>query len=95
MMPLAVLSRHRHQIGGEHTPSNPLLEPFIAVARASTRLHRPLDHADATFDPIPEALTLFEPGLFLPASPPFILVARFRQHDVADMQPTGQGFVLG
>lgn len=94
-MAFAILSRHRHQIGREHPPPNPLFEPLITMAGATAQLHRPLDNADPTLNPIPEAQTLLEPGLFLPAPAPFVFVARLRQHDVANVQPPGQGFVLG
>ncbi len=55
-MLLAVPASQGHQIGGEHAPADPLLEAFVAVARAAGQLHGALDHTDPPFDSIAEEL---------------------------------------
>ncbi len=94
-MPLAVQACYGHEVSGEHAPADPLLEAFEPMAGTASQLHGALDHTDSAFDPVPETLAFFEPGPFLPALTPFVLVAGLRQDDVSDVQRAGQDLVLG
>jgi hypothetical protein len=93
-MTLAVQSRQGHQIGGEHAPADPLLEPFEPMAWTTGQLHRALDDADPSFDPVPETLAPLEPGLFLTALTAPVPIAGFRQHNMFDPHLTRQRLVL-
>ncbi len=46
------------QIGNDDAPADPALEARQSVSGATFQLHRTLHHADATFNPIAEALSL-------------------------------------
>jgi hypothetical protein len=63
MTTVVKLSSNHYQVGDDDAPTNPALETIQAVIGTVRQLHRTSNDTDATFDTVPEALTLFEPRL--------------------------------
>lgn len=63
MTTVVKLSGNHYQVGDDDAPTNPALETIQSVIGTARQLHRTSNDTDATFDPVPEALALFEPRL--------------------------------
>jgi len=83
------------QIGNEDAPADPTLEALEAMHRTTLQLDRALEHTDATFDAIAEALTLLEPALLFMGFTLGCARSRLGPGNLLDAELLGQAFILG